>query len=417
MLTLSAILIFAVMGLAVDVGWAHFRKQAAQAAADSAALAAAQAAYVSSSGSPVCGTKVVCQAATPCPTSISSPPSNNLLAGCLYAKTNGFVASGNQNVTMAANTTNPPSAPGAAVKYWINVSVTETQTQLFSAVLGNRYLTVGANATAAVLPGGGGGCIYVLQSSGSSVTTSGAAVVNSACGIYINSSSSSAVLASGSLTITTTGGAKTNIVGNPGTLGPVTITPAPNVGVAAAADPLASMSPPAVGSCTFSSAVVVTTNQTLSQGTYCGGIVTSGTETITLNPGLYIIKSGITESGTPTFNGTGVTLYFQSGGITGSGTGGFNLSAPTSGTYQGITIFEDRGDSSGITLSGSTGTQINGVIYMPKGNLTYSGDSGTGGVASTIVVNAIIFSGTSYINNSATTSYGGGSGGAVGLIQ
>ncbi|MGA2594118.1 MAG: pilus assembly protein TadG-related protein [Bryobacteraceae bacterium] len=418
MIVLSCLVIFGAVGLVVDLGWARFRKQAAQAAAESAALAAAASA-ASTSCTPSCAGTIGCQAATACPTSISTPPSNNLLAGCLYASANGFKASGHQNVTIAANVTAPPSVPNVTVPYWVSVSVSETIPQLFSAVFGNTYLSSGAHVTAAVLPStSSGGCIYVLAPSGSSVTNSGSALLQSGCGIYIDSSSSSAVLMSGSATIKTTGTAKTNIVGNWLASGGATITPAPNLGISPQADPFASMPAPTVGSCTYTSPVVITTNTTLSQGTYCGGIITSGTETITMNPGLYIIKSGITESGSPTFNGTGVTLYFNTGGITGSGTGGFNLSAPTTGTYQGVVLFEDRSDSSGITLSGSTGTQVSGLVYMPKGNLTYSGDSGTSGVVSTLVVNAITFSGSSYIQQAATTAYGGGSGSCpVALIE
>jgi len=414
MITFSAVFIFAILGLVVDIGWAHFRQRAAQAAADGAALAAVANVALSSPCNPVCGTNnVACQTATTCPSSISDPPPNNLQAGCLYAKTNGFANGGSQTVSMSGNVT---SLTGVSTRYWAKATVAETETQLFSAVLGNRFLNTGASAVAAMTPGSNGGCIYVMDASGSSVTFSGSPLVQSACGIYVNSSSSSAILGSGSPTIKTTGGATTNIVGNPGVLGPVTITPSPNVGVTAATDPFASMNPPSVGSCTYSSAVVVSTNTTLSPGTYCGGIVTSGTETITMNPGLYIIKSGITESGSPTFNGSGVTLYFNTGGITGSGTGGFNLTAPTTGTYAGIALYEDRSDTSGITLSGSTGTNVSGVVYMPKGNLTYSGFSGTSGVATTLVVNNIIFSGTTYINNAATSAYGG-SGCPVRLIQ
>ena len=418
MIALSCLVIFGIVGLVVDLGWARYRKQAAQAAAESAALAAASAAASSSSCAPTCAGSVACQAATNCPTSISSPPSNNLLAGCMYASTNGFKASGNQIVTIAGNVTTPPVS-GVTVPYWVSVSVSESMPQLFSSVFGHSYLTSGAHVTAAVLPStSSGGCIYVLQSTGSSVTNSGSALLQSGCGIYVNSSNSAAVLMSGSATIKTTGTARTNIVGNWLASGGATITPAPNLGVTAQADPFASMPAPTVGSCTYNSPVVVTANTTLYPGTYCGGIITSGTETITLSssggsgsiPGLYIIKSGITESGTPTFNGSGVTLYFSSGGITGSGSGVFNLSAPTSGTYQGVAIFEDRSDTSGITLSGSTGSQVNGLVYMPKGNLTYSGYSGTSGVVSTLVVNAITFSGTSYIQQAATTSYGGGTG-------
>jgi len=415
LITLSAILLFAVVGLAVDIGWAHFRQDAAQAAADAAALAGAQFAQAVSS-SPVCGTSgVVCQAATACSTNITSPATTTVQAACLYASANGFKATGSQNVTIAANTTTPFAS--AAVKYWITASVTETETELFSSVLGNSALKAGATATAALIPAAGG-CVYVMQPSGSSVTNSGNALISSGCGIYINSSGPSPVTMSGSSLIQTTGGAKTNIVSSSeGTFsGTATISPAPNLGTAAVSDPFSSMNPPTVGACTYGSPVVVTTNTTLSEGTYCGGIITSGTETITLNPGTYIIESGITESGSPTFNGSGVTLYFKSGGITGSGTGGFNLSAPTSGTYQGVVIFEDRSNSSGITLSGSTGTQVNGLVYMPNGNLTYSGYSGTSGVVTTLVVKAITFSGTSYISQPATTAYGGG-GGRVALIQ
>jgi len=413
MITLSAVVIFAMLGLVVDIGWAHFRQRAAQAAADGAALAAAANAAASSPCNPACGANgLACQAATSCPSSISDPPPNNLQAGCLYAKTNGFSNGGNQSVSMSGNVT---SLTGVATKYWAKASVSETQTELFSAIFGNRFLTTGASAVAAMMPGNNGGCIYVMDPSGSSVTFSGSPLVQSACGIYINSNSSAAVLMSGSPMIKTTGGATTNIVGNWLSSGTGTITPAPNLGVTAAVDPFASMNPPAVGSCTYSN-VVISSNTTLNQGTYCGGITTSGAETITLNPGLYIIKGGITESGSPTFNGSGVTLYFNTGGITGSGSGGFNLSAPTSGTYQGIVLYEDRTDSSGITLSGSTGTNVNGVVYMPKGNLTYSGDSGTSGVATTLVVNNIIFSGDTYINNAATSAYGG-SGCPVRLIQ
>jgi len=433
MITLSAILMFAIMGLVVDIGWAHFRKNAAQAAADAAALAAVTAASASSPCSPVCGaSKVLCQAATACPTGISDPPANNVQAGCLYAKSNGFVASGKQNVVMTANTTSPPpNAPGAKVLYWANASVTETQLQLFSAILGNKSMLVGANATAAMLPGNGGGCIYVMDPSGSSITVSGAPVVQSGCGIYVNSTGSPAVLYSGSPTFKTTGGAVTNMVASAANAclpsGCAAFSPAPKYSQTAVADPFASMQPPAVGSCTFSGPVVVTTNQTLNPGVYCGGIITSGTETITLNPGLYVIKSGITESGSPTFNGNGVTLYFNTGGITGSGTGSFNLTGPSStptlpggGTWTGglpdIAIYEDRTDSSAMALSGSTGNQINGVVYAPKATLTYSGYSGVSGVVTTLVAYDLVFSGTSYISTAANPA-GGGSGCPVVLVQ
>ena len=51
--------IFAVLGLVVDIGWAQFRQRAAQAAADGAALAAVANAVASSPCNPVCATNGV----------------------------------------------------------------------------------------------------------------------------------------------------------------------------------------------------------------------------------------------------------------------------------------------------------------------------------------------------------------------
>jgi len=439
MITLSSIVIFALLGLVVDIGWAHFRQQAAQAAADGAALAAAQAAAQAAAGihpnmmvqdgmnpnaassstcNPVCGSSgIACQDATACPSQISNPPANNLQAGCLYAKTNGFVNGGKQSVMMTGNTT---ALTGVSTKYWARATVTETETQLFSAILGKQSLTTGATATAAMIPSsGGGGCVYVLKSSGSSVTNSGNALLKSGCGIYINSNSSSAVLMSGSAQIQATNGASVNIVGNWLASGGATITPAPNLGVQPAADPFASMAPPTVGSCTSNGVTLSGSgSQTLNPGVYCGAVTLSGSVALTLNPGLYILKSGITMSGPTSISGSGVTLYAPSGGIALSGTAGINLSAPTSGTWQGVVIYQSRSNSSSSALSGGSNEVLSGLVYMPAASLAYSGSSGSGGQISTLVVNSLTFSGSSFISVPATTAYGGGPAGCpIRLIQ
>jgi len=427
MLTLSAILIFAVMGLAVDVGWAHFRKQAAQAAADSAALAAAQAAYVSSSGSPVCGTKVVCQAATPCPTSISSPPSNNLLAGCLYAKTNGFVASGNQNVTMAANTTNPPSAPGAAVKYWINVSVTETETQLFSAILGNKYLNVGANATAAVITGGSGGCVYVLDPSAEkSLWETASGDLESPCGVWVDSSSAKAVYQTASSKINASPGGQVQIVGGYYQTGSATITPTPVTAAATFSDPLASMPTPTYSSTCDHTNFSLSGSGTLSQGTYCGGIsiTGSGSTPVTFNPGLYVmLGGGFNMAGSVGATGTGVTVLLTGNstysyqGISINGSGSYSFSAPTSGADQNMLFIKDRTQAAGTdTITGTSGMNITGIVYLPGDALTYTGGSNASSQYTMIVCDTLKLTGLTYINTNFPSS-GYGFGGKLALIE
>src|SRR5277367_4449026 len=96
--TLSLFMLFGIMGLAVDLGWSYYRKQVAQTAADSAALAAAVTAENSSGTNIItCGSyNVVCQAtATACPT-VTGTPANNIQSGCVYAKANGFTNAGTQ---------------------------------------------------------------------------------------------------------------------------------------------------------------------------------------------------------------------------------------------------------------------------------------------------------------------------------
>jgi type II secretory pathway pseudopilin PulG len=156
MVTLALIAMIGMLGLAVDLGWSYFVKKSAQAAADSAAMAAALEAYKTAGPSAPytgkCGVSLVC-AVTP----VSCPGSMNLTAGCLYAQQNGFAVgghSGQQNVTIADNAEFPPSAPptapGTSVYYWVTTRTAERIPQLFAAIFGNSSGLVSARATAAI---------------------------------------------------------------------------------------------------------------------------------------------------------------------------------------------------------------------------------------------------------------------------
>jgi Flp pilus assembly protein TadG len=75
LVTLVSIPLFAMIGLVVDLGWMRFLKKSAQAAADSAAMAAILQFQATVSGSSfTCGAAgVVCQAPTACPSAITTP--------------------------------------------------------------------------------------------------------------------------------------------------------------------------------------------------------------------------------------------------------------------------------------------------------------------------------------------------------
>ncbi|HLY19690.1 MAG TPA: pilus assembly protein TadG-related protein [Bryobacteraceae bacterium] len=417
MFTLSLFLMVGVLGLVVDIGWCYYRKQVAQSAADAAVLAAA-AASTSAPDVFTCGTNgIACQDPTSCGTSIPNPPTTNLQVGCLYAQTNGFSAGSGQTVLISANTTSPsPGAPGVQVPYWITVSINEQEAQSFSAIFGQAFLNVGAHATASVFPAPGD-CVYALAGSGVGLSVNGNVAVQTKCGIYVDSNSSSALTASGSNSTITVTGADIYVVGGVSTQNSTQVSPTPTTGASVASDPLQFMPAPTVGACT-SAGVNLTghSTQTISQGVYCGSISVGGNASLIMNPGTYILKNGFSVAGGGTVTGSGVTLYNLSGTIAVSGGANMTLSAPISGTYQGVTIFQDRSNTSTVKIDGGATQFINGVIYTPAAELDYTGGSGTTSLSTLLVGNTVVFVGNSYITATPTTGYSGGAGGPT-LIQ
>jgi hypothetical protein len=123
----------------------------------------------------------------------------------------------------------------------------------------------------------------------------------------------------------------------------------------------------------------------LTPGTYCGGLNIQGTAT--LAPGVYVINDGeLAINAQARLEGTGVTFYLTGSrsGFTFNGGASINISAPTSGTYGGIFIFQDPAAvASGNkqiqnTLNGGADTIINGAIYTKNQEIRINGSSGFG---------------------------------------
>lgn len=402
--TLTMVPVLGMIGLVVDAGYGHMQKEAAQTAAQAAAIGGIMAAKGSSNYT--CGSGVTCQGATACPSTLNTP-TNAIQAACLYAQQNGFTNGGNQTVSIAANTSSSPVS-GTSPSYWMTATVTQRMPLTFLSVLGQQWVTVSANSTAAIFgASSGGGCVYVMESTGIGISMAGGGI-NSNCGVYVNSNSSNAVLSSGGA-IATTGTAKTNIVGG-WTHSGGTISPSPILGAATQSDPFSAVTAPSAGT-TKSGVSLSSGSQTIDPGTYTGAISVSG-GTLTLNPGLYYLQAGLSISGGAIqSSGTGVTFYVQGGSFNMSG-GTITLNAPTSGTWQGILIFQSRTNSGGLNLSGGTQT-YSGAIYAIDSALSISGGTYNN---TTFVVNNINISGgnTFTVNGAAQTAY---TSATVGFIQ
>ena len=214
----------------------------------------------------------------------------------MYAKQNGFTASGNQNVLIDSNVSSTPPASAAGVNsaaYWITVRVSQKVPQLFSVVTGNTSGLVSARATGAVSPAKD--CMYALDpASDASYYQNGSTSVTANCGLYVNSKSSLALSNSGNSNLSAT---EYDVVGNYSWHG--TLTPTPNTGSPTMPDPLKSVAVPSPcsssGGCASAGCPNNSNMQSLSgavsPGTYCGGIIVKN-NTATFSAGTYILVGG-----------------------------------------------------------------------------------------------------------------------------
>lgn len=142
---------------------------------------------------------------------------------------------------------------------------------------------------------------------------------------------------------------------------------------------------------------------TLSPGAYYGGFLSNCGCTITMQPGVYIMAGGgFTKAGGVNFVGDGVTIYVTENptrptgdgaplpfSLTGSGV--LDLSPPTSGIYQGITLWQDAAIPDDFKMAGSSDL-ISGILYAPGATLDIGGNTQFGTVQ--IVVNRFELSGS-----------------------
>ena len=411
--------VFGVVGLVTDFGWAYYRKQTAQAAAQSAAIAAVKAAMTMSGG--VCGSSnVVCQGETSCPSNIVvNGGMSNIDKGCIYAKQNGYATGGKKKVTIETGTT---LYGNVAVTYWASAKVSEDLPALFSMVTGNTHTSLTAKSVVGYIPPVASGCIYVTAPTGTALTTNGNTQITTGCGIWVNSNSSTAInLSGGNTTITDTNpDTKVQIVGNYSCYGQTTgcISPAPQLGARSAGDPLAGLPAPTAGSCTpipsnFSNNA---SNPTiLNPGTYCGALSLGSHDAVKMNSGTYIFKSngsnscGFSATANASVDATaGVTLYMaDTCDVSITGNGSINMAAPSGGIYQGILMFQARNNTTASSLTGGSGQILNGIVYFPNALLHYAGGSSSNisAPSATIVTYNLELDGSSYIWNAGSSPY------------
>jgi hypothetical protein len=153
------------------------------------------------------------------------------------------------------------------------------------------------------------------------------------------------------------------------------------------------------------------TTQTGGLVCYTSLTVGSNNDTVNLNPGIYVISNG--------------ELHFESGANNSSNTGGngvffylvgtaslvidnganVNLTAPSSGTYSGILVFQDSADTAALSIQGGSNTSFNGAIYAPSSNVTLGNGSGTA-IDADLVAKTLTMNGGGTLSSTATSNFG-----------
>jgi hypothetical protein len=144
-------------------------------------------------------------------------------------------------------------------------------------------------------------------------------------------------------------------------------------------------------------------------GVYRGATLTIDSPT-TMAPGIYIVEKGLSVPGGNRVTGTGVVIFngcglaapvtcTPTGKFTISGGSTAGLSAPTSGPYAGMLMFQERTNTADVTVSGgSLVSSFNGVIYAVNAGKVTLGSGGSQMTMSGVVASTVTISGGSQIS-------------------
>jgi Flp pilus assembly protein TadG len=392
-------------GLTTEGGFWFYRQRALQSAADNAAFSAATAIAI-------------------------DPTSDYTLEAKAASASSYLLVDGQNNVTVTVN--KPPLGTTclSGTSHYVNdpeaieVIVTQSVARTFSHLLFKGNQTLCGRAVAKIVSGGD--CVLALGATGTTIqgtknNTNNLNLDLQHCSIFSDSTSSQAISIKGNNNVI-----KADTIGSVGSNPGISLTGAnetflvnQTTGDATVPDPYATAAKqwpqtcstcptfPASGSSPYSPPL---TNKigTLSPGNYPNGIsLNTVGSTINMQAGVYYV-------GTPTatkaislavaqnviVRGTaGVTLVLlgKNTVITAGNNSEMDITAPTSGATEGIAVWEPQSTGTNSLGGNSFIANFTGVIYTPKAEVDYAGNTGSAAVPNClqIVASTIKFGGQS----------------------
>jgi Flp pilus assembly protein TadG len=372
---LALVPLLGMAGLAVDVGRMYSERRHAQATADLAASAGAQ--EVSRNGAHATFDDVA----------------------TTYAARNGFMAANGDAIVL----NNPPtSGPYAGNSNAYEVIVRRPVSTTLLRTFGTNSSTVEGRAVAVVQKSGIG--IIVLQADKKDAfKMNKKSAINLEWGtLHVNSKDKEAIHIQDESQLTLA--SKAGVVGGYKVDGKAKISPPPETGVDPIPDPLADLPKPPCGLPTRNGTAakpetlhISKQTKTLCPGIYWGGLKIDDNSKVTFDTcgmppdeavfvfthdGFHLHRSDLVGDGVTIFNtvnswcgGQGKStkkgekcgsLHFDAKSTT-------DLTPPTSGPWEGITVFEDPSCNKKFDISGSALSGLQGEVYLPNGELRLKG--------------------------------------------
>jgi hypothetical protein len=388
------IVIVGVLALVFDGGLLMNERRHAQGVADGAALAAAYSLYNNYS------------------TDQGLDPNGK---AAKYARTiaasNGYSNDG----TTSTVTVNIPPLTGSFLgkSGYAEVSVQYNQSRGFSGIWGSSLMSVAARSVARGISNPLGPAILLLDPTMSKALgdTANGNVTVTGGSIVVNSNNSQAGYLTGSGNVSAP---NINIYGNYGTSSGGKFVGTVKTGVAPTADPLSTLAVPDPTTMTLRSSsnykISSSGTYTLQPGLYTGGIAISAPSgTVTLNPGIYYMQGGgFSDSGGMNLTGSGVMIYnapvHSSEQVELTSSGSLTLSPPTSGPYQGITIFQARSATAAVGITGNGSMNLTGTVYVAGANVNLTANGSANVIGSRIIADSMTVTGNGSVNVNSSGS-------------
>jgi hypothetical protein len=357
------------LALGLDVGYLFHEKRMAQAAADAAAVAAAEEAIAGNS-------------------------SNEQTVANAMAKMNGFDPGASLNPATVTLKT-PTAGNFSGSSNFIEADVSRPIPTFFLSAFSHKASSL--NVSARAVAGGGltsPTCICLEAGTGQGLTMNNGGQINATqCGVTVDSSSNNAVGIVGSATLNSLSlGTVSNTWDNSGNInnnGQITSSTKVVQGIATQCKPVLTVptlpnglpcySNPIQGWTAANNYTGVYTlplaGESTSSNTVCySSLDTSNAASVTFSPGYtYYIQGNFTTGGGAPVSGNNVQFYV---GGTVNFTNGVtaNIAAPTvSGVPQ--TLFYAMGNS--VTIQGGSNSNFSGLVYAPNAGVTLNNGTGT----------------------------------------